>query len=198
MEGIHMPRVVRSLEAVPLRDLVVTAQADPSDGSAAMNEIVRRFQPRAVQLAARLTERWWLHDDLVQVALMELLKAVRRHDPLRRGFSRYAWLYMEGAARRELEPWTTVDCESLSEPTTQAAVEALVAPSPVPGTYTWGYGAAGHIVRGLPKRQQELLNHRYIEDASLAEIAAIDGTSIPAVSQRLATAHGAIKARLVA
>jgi RNA polymerase sigma factor (sigma-70 family) len=180
-----------------LRDLVATAQADPSDYSEAMNEIVRRFQPRVIRLAASMTERWWLHDDLVQVALIELLKAVRRHDPLRSGFSRYAWLYMVGAARRELEPWITVKTESLSEPTARAEVEALVAPSPEPGTYTWGFGSVGRIVRDLPERQQKLLAHRYIEDASLAEIAAITGTSIPAVSQRLATAHRAIKARLV-
>src|SRR5438874_492946 len=128
-----MPGTACSFEEIPLRDLVATAQADPSDCSEAMNEIVRRFQPRIVWLAARLTERWWLHDDLVQVALMELLKAVRRHDTSRIGFSRYAWLYMVGAARRELEPWTTVETESLSEPTTQAAVEALAATMIEPG-----------------------------------------------------------------
>jgi DNA-directed RNA polymerase specialized sigma24 family protein len=198
MEGIHMPRVVCSLEAVPLPDLVAAAQADPEDNSPAMNEIVRRFQSRLVFLATTLTARTSLHDDLVQVALMALVKAVRRHDPKRAGFTTYARRYMLGAAMRLLKIETELECESMSEPTTAAVVEALVAPSPEPGTYMWGFGAAGRIVRGLPPRQRELLTHRYIEDASLAEIAAITGTSIPAVSQRLATAHRTVKARLVA
>lgn len=193
-----MPRVVSSLEGVPLEDLVVSAQADSSDCSAAMNEIVRRFQGRAVYLATALTTRTSIHDDLVQVALMALVKAVRRHDPKRAGFTTYARRYMLGAEKRLLKIETEAECESMSEPTTMAAVEALVAPSPKPGTYTWGFGPAGRIVRELPQRQQELLTHRYIDDASLADIAAIAGTSIPAVSQRLATARRAIKARLVA
>jgi RNA polymerase sigma factor (sigma-70 family) len=188
----------QNLESVPLEDLVGTAQADPSDANAAMNEIVRRFQGRAVYLATTLTPRTSVHDDLVQVALIALIKAVRRHDPNRAGFTTYARRYMLGAAKRLLKIETEVECESTSEPTTMAAVEALAAPRPEPGTYTWGFGPAGRILRGLPMAQRDLLTHRYIEDASLAKIAAITGTSIPAVSQRLATAHRIIKARLVA
>src|SRR5260370_28453977 len=101
-------------------------------------------------------------------------------------------MYMEGAARRELQLWITVETDSLSEPTTRAAAEALEAPILEPGTYTWGHGVVGRVVRALPKRQRELLTHRYIEDASLAEIATIVGPSSPAVSQRLATARRAV------
>jgi RNA polymerase sigma factor (sigma-70 family) len=198
MEGIHLPRVVRSLEADTLRDLVVTAQADPSEASAAMNEIVRRFQDRAVYLATTLTARTSIHDDLVQVALMALVKAVRRHDPKRAGFTTYARRYMLGAGMRLLKIETQVECESMSEPTTLAAAEALVAPSPEPGTYIWGFGAAGRIVRELPERQMVLLTRRYLEDETLADIATETGTSIAAVSQRLATAHHAVATRLVA
>jgi DNA-directed RNA polymerase specialized sigma24 family protein len=37
--------------------------------------------------------------------------------------------------------------------------------------------------------QREILDRRYIEDATLTEIARAVGTSVPAVSQRLATVH---------
>jgi RNA polymerase sigma factor (sigma-70 family) len=198
MEGIHMPRAVCSLDEVPLQDLVVIAQADQSNCSAAMNEIVRRFQGRAVYLATTLTSRTSVHDDLVQVALMALVKAVRRHDPKRAGFVTYARRYMLGAAMRVLKIEAEAECDSLSGPTTLAAAEARKAPIPEPGLHAWGFGAAGRIVRGLSNRQQELLTQRYIDDSTLAEIAAIGGTSVSAVSQRLATAHRVIRTRLVA
>jgi RNA polymerase sigma factor (sigma-70 family) len=193
-----MPRTVCSLEAIPLEDLVGTAQADPGDNSAAMNEIVRRFQISANRLAMSLTTRHSIHDDLSQAALMGLVTAVRRHNPKRVGFNKYARQYMVGAAKRELMTLIAVEFESLSEPTTWDAAESVAAQSPDPGIYVWGFDKAGLIVKSLPERQFELLTQRYIFDATLADIAAETGTSIAAVSQRLATAHRTVANKLVA
>lgn len=186
------------LGEAPLDDIIAAAQDDPGDDGPAMNEIVRRFRRRAMVLATSLTETSWLHEDLAQAALLGLVRAVRRHQAGRPGFGNYARLFMLGAAKRELKRWIGPPTDSLSDPAVCAAVGALAAPTPEPGIRCWGYGRAARAVLALPERQQDLLTSRYVDDAALATIATSSGTSIPAVSQRLATAHRAVVAQMVA
>jgi RNA polymerase sigma factor (sigma-70 family) len=193
-----MGNSVADLGETQLDEILIAAQNDASDDSEAMNEIVRRFQRRAANLARTLTRRAEVHDDLQQAALIALVTAVRRHDPTRAGFVTYAGGYMLGAARRELSNWTGQMPDSLSEPSVWAAACAVAAVSPEPGLHCWGYGRAACAVSGLPERQRVLLHRRYVEDVLLTVMAVEAGTSVPAVSQRLALARRAVAARLAA
>jgi len=191
---------VTGLVGAPLDELVAAAQGEPSDDSPAMNEIVRRFEKRAQVIAATVTRRTALHDDLVQASLLALVRAVRRHQVGRPGFITYASKYMTFAAHRSLAAWVGPMAEpaSLSDPGVAAAASAIAAPVVTPGVRCWGYGRGAQAVLALPARQRELLTLRYVEDADLATIAAASGTSVPAVSQRLATAHRAVATQLAA
>jgi RNA polymerase sigma factor (sigma-70 family) len=183
-----------------LEDLIAAAQGECADDSPAMNEIVRRFQKRAMLVATTLTEQTGLHDDLAQASLIALVRAVRRHQLGRPGFLAYAMRYMMGAARRALAAWIShmPPPALLSDPDVWSAACAMPAISATTGSRCWGHGRAAQVVVSLPERQRDLLTRRYVDDAPLAVIAAATGTSIPAVSQRLATAHRAVAAQLAA
>jgi RNA polymerase sigma factor (sigma-70 family) len=186
------------LHEVSLDDLVAAAQDDPADNSPAMNELVRRFEKRARFMAMTLTNRASLHDDLAQASLIGLIQAVRHHHRGRAGFVAYARLYMLGAAKRELMQWVGPVPESLSEPATWAAACAVAAPSQPVGVHSWGYGRTAEAVAALPEGHRALLTKHYIDDQSVTAIALNAGTSVPAVSKRLAKCHRAVAARLAA
>jgi RNA polymerase sigma factor (sigma-70 family) len=188
----------RQLGTISVERLVEAAQRDASDDSPAMNELVGRFQPNADKIASSISVNSVVHDDLVQAALIALVQAVRNHQPGRLGFLGYARTYMVGGARRELSRWISKNAVTLSDPENWKYACALEAREVAAGTYTWGFGKAGLAVRELPNAQQWLLTARYVNDASLVEIASETGTTISAVSQRLATAHRAVTARIVA
>jgi RNA polymerase sigma factor (sigma-70 family) len=181
-----------------LESLVAAAQLDPTNDGQAMNEIVRRFQPLAMALAGRLTRNLSFHDDIVQAAVVGLLEAVRHHNPTRARFAGYARVYMRGAARRELRFLLQLDVASTSTPDVSTAVSSIQAPAIAPGMYSWGHGAVAMAVQTLTESQQRLLQLRYIDDAPIAVIATLAGTSVSAVSQRLATAHRSIATTLAA
>jgi RNA polymerase sigma factor (sigma-70 family) len=175
-----------------LVDLITQAQAASADDSSVMNALLRRFSPLASKIAQALTDDAALRDDLANAALIGLTRAVRHHDLGREGFVTYATRYMRGEARRELERWVATP---KALPIDHPAVLALPAPADSSGS-GWGDGRVAGVVATLSRPQQRLLHLRYVEDAPLKLIAAAGGTSVPAVSQRLATAHRAV-ARLL-
>ncbi len=193
-----MDLALSGLHEAPLDDLVAAAQDAPADDSPAMNELVRRFQKRAMFMATMLTRRTALHDDVAQAALIALTKAVRRHNRGRAGFLAYARLYMLGAAKRELMRWAEPVPESLSEPAIWAAACAVAAPQQPVGVHCWGYSRTAEVVAALPEGQRALLTKHYIDDVSVTLIALKAGTSVPAVSKRLAKCRRAVAARLAA
>jgi hypothetical protein len=113
---------------------------------------------------------------------------------------RYAKVYMDGAARRELQRQLSGgDALSLSEPHNWDAACQKAAPELSASIEDWAYGSpVDSAIRRIPPAQQTLLKRRYVHDASLEEIAIESNTSVPAVSQRLATARKAVVAAMAA
>jgi DNA-directed RNA polymerase specialized sigma subunit len=178
---------------VELQSLIAAAKAASADDSAAMNQIIRRFEKLAFKIAARLTDDHFLREDLANAALHALVRAVRNHDGRPHGFATFAVKYMHGAALREQRRLTATNHAELAftdshEVATHghagqfetAVVERLV---------PWGDGPVGLAVIHLTPAQQRLLGMRYQLDMPLADIADGAGTSVSAVSQRLSTIH---------
>lgn len=172
--------------------LVAEAQAESGDDSAAMDEIVRRFEGLAMKIARSLTDCPHLRQDLANAALIGLVKATRRHTLGMSGFIAFSMRYMTGAALRERKMWTT---PTLREDAIGDEVEQGLPSTPAVEECT-DLGTPWEVTREavstLNERQQDLLTLRYVADFDLADIAVIEGTSVSAVSQRLRTAHKAI------
>jgi DNA-directed RNA polymerase specialized sigma subunit len=109
-------------------------------------------------------------------------------------------MYMQGAARRELGRWIvpedarTDDLDDLHdhhvERDEMQAVDDRLAP--------WGGGPIARVVGELSHSQRNVVELRYRWDMPVKEIAALVGSSGPAVSQRLATIHRSAERALAA
>lgn len=178
--------------------LVAEAQAELVDDSPAMNEIVRRFERLASKIAGSLTDCPHLREDLANAALMAVVKATRRHTPGVNGFVTFTTRYMTGAALRERKSWMAqakrddiaIDDAELDLPPAPTVEDAADLGSP--------WDATHEAVSSLTERQRSLLTRRYVVDLDLAAIAAMEGTSVSAVSQRLHTVHKAIALNMAA
>lgn len=192
-----------------LHALLVDAQGDDEDDTPAMNEIVRRFERLTQRISRSLTRDEFLRDDLANEARIALVKAVRRHDLSEPRFAGLAETYMLGAALRERKKWMLGSVPTATQPATvsiQAAAleeeiptEALGVAGEVEGQLApWGDGAVAGAISRLDARQQDLVHRRYVDDAAMATLAAEAGTSVSAVSQRLATIHRRVELAVAA
>jgi RNA polymerase sigma factor (sigma-70 family) len=197
-----MGLLYQQLAAAGLAELITAAQADDHDDSPAMNEIIRRFDPKARQIAAAVCFREANHDDVASAARFALVRAVRRHHTAHGGFAAYAVKFMTGAARRESrrlacpqeQCYPGPDLGVIADRT--PPVMRVIAEATEADQRDWGTGRIAKIIAGLPPRQQALLAERHIDDMDLARIARLHGSSVSAVSQRLATAHRHVLAML--
>jgi RNA polymerase sigma factor (sigma-70 family) len=180
------------LTSASIDDLIVWAQANDSDDGDAMREVLRRFVPLARRLAWRYANRSATVDDLTNAALVAGVTCVRRHRPSRGGFSMYMRSYMRGAVLRELKRLSSEDVL-----TGDGHVDAADRSDPA-SVGVWGDGDLADAVAQLSPAQQRLLAMRYVTDLPLKEIAAVTGCTVPAVSQRLGTAHAAVRRELAA
>lgn len=186
------------LKNASLNDLVSAAQALDQDNTPPMNEIISRFDGYARYVARASSACPYQQDELANAARLALVQAVRNHDLRPRGFPAFATRYMRGAALREVQrvrrPEHEVSLEAVGEPSEEAgaAEEDAVLAGP------WGDGQIASAVATLTPGQREIARLRYVEDASLAHIAAIMGTSSSAVSQRLTTIHRAVATAVAA
>jgi RNA polymerase sigma factor (sigma-70 family) len=176
--------------------LIALAQADERDDTDAMNAILRRYEPMTKKIASVLTAtNRDCYDDVANACRIGLVRAVRRHDPIRAGFTAYAQRFMRGAALRELRYWSdaktrpTPDLDT-ADPAGGDVADERLAP--------WGSGLVAELMANLSPEQQRIAALRYRFDASLAAIAAETGTSVPAVSQRLRTIHRKLEPTLAA
>lgn len=88
-------RGISSLETDDLFDLV------PGDDSA-RDEVIRRFEPFALGIARRYRGKGISDDDLQQVAMFGLLRALERYDPNVGRFEPYAAMTIGGELKRHL------------------------------------------------------------------------------------------------
>jgi RNA polymerase sigma factor (sigma-70 family) len=183
-----------------LHTLLTAARTSASDNTPAMNTIIRRFDGHARGIARKLTNDHSLRDDLANAARLGLVRAVRRHDGRRIGFSSFADRYMRGAALRRLAELTRRSADATIVP---LDVDQHAPRTDPIGAYEerlalWGEGEVANAVATLTDAQQRLFVMRYVLDAQLTDIAAADGTTVSAASQRLKTAHKAVALAIAA
>lgn len=169
-----------------LENLLAAAQAAATDDTAAMAAVLERFEGLALSIARSLTRDWTLQQDAAQGARLGLVRAVRSHRAGTPGFPAYAKRYMKGAARRSLTAMlgseTSVDpadYEWLEQPQRDAAPDTTA--------------EVIDLIAVLTPEQQLITKAHYIGDVSFGDIAASLGISKPAVSQRFATIHRALR-----
>lgn len=195
MVGIFVNRTIRA----DLDELIADAQSHSSDDTPSMNEIITRFEGLTMRLSRLMTRSLDLRDDLANAARIALVQAVRHHDRSRAGFPAYAEKYMRGAVLREHQKWMLPET-----PHAEMVEVAAQAPEVDPHEQIldqlalWGSGPAAAAIDQLDPSQQQIVTLRYAEDASIASIAKLVGTTSSAVSQRLATIHRAVAHALAA
>lgn len=177
--------------AVSLNDLIAVAQEDATDDTAAMAEILRRFDGTIWAIANSATSEWNLRQDAAQGARLGLVRAVRAHTPGIEGFTSYARLYMKGEARRVVECMRTAeiacDPEVLLEPWASArpgVIRQRDVRVDVQEIFEFET-----VIEVLTAEQRDIVRDRYLRDRTLTDIARRLGISVPAVSQRLKTIH---------
>jgi len=165
-------------------DLVEVAQADISNDSIAMGEIVRRFDGKALKIAKFATNDYHLGQDIANAARWGVVMAVRAHTPGKPGFASYVEQTMRGEAYRAFSRNTSkneivvADEAAIwtSEPTFRedaSVVETNLA----------------MLTQGLTTEQRRLVDVHYGQGYGVSEIAFDVGTSVSAVSQRFKTIH---------
>lgn len=178
---------------LPLDLLLERVQHDDPQ-ERAMNEIVHRFHKKAAAIARRLTADFHLREDLMNESLAALAHAARSHKLGQPGFPAYAEICMKGAAYRA---WSKQHesrlllVDDLAKEFDRSSTEAIHAD-------TWGGGSTWEAINSLPSDKQRLLHERYVDDRSQAEMAAAEGVSVSAISQRLSTAHKLMRRALAA
>jgi RNA polymerase sigma factor (sigma-70 family) len=186
----------KGLDSADLDALLEAAKADANDGSPQMNEIVRRFQALAWKLARGRTKSADLRWDLANAALIELVRAVRAHNG-KGAFPAYAKMRLRYEVNREHERWFPV-IELNEVPDTgprlrkPAAIDASI--DPIFGALfgrpaTWNGREVADVLGGLSADRRNLVLQCYVDGMNVTEIAAAEGISKSAVSQRLSTIH---------
>lgn len=186
-----MMGVLYSPSDLSLDDLIVAAQAETTDDSAAMSEILRRFESAATGIGRSLTTDGHLQQDAAQGARLGLVKAVRRHCAGTPGFPTYAIRYMRGSARRVLAEMRATQ-ETCADPLERGWQEETPPEVPLAPTCE-----VIDLVGVLTVEQRRLTIAHYVEGMLLTEIADALHVSRSAVTQRLRTVHRTLRPLMV-
>jgi RNA polymerase sigma factor (sigma-70 family) len=170
----------------PLDDVIAAAQTETADDTAAMAEILRRFEGAVVNIAQSVTADRSLQQDAAQGARLGLVKAVRAHSLSTPGFPSYARRFMKGAALRMLASMSTN--EALLDPRDLGREDQT--PDDAPANMAF---EVIDLVKTLTPEQQAVTVAYYVADRRLHDLAIDLGISKPAVSQRLSTIHRALR-----
>jgi DNA-directed RNA polymerase specialized sigma24 family protein len=172
-----------------LEDLVEAAKTEDGNDSVAMNEIVRRFDPKALSLASRLTMDLYLQQDIANAARYGVVSAVRAHTSGTPGVAAYIATTMRGEACRAIGR-NTADGEKVkpSDSPVWTNTRDVVFASTVVDT------DFGLMTRHLSDDQRRLVLKRYVIGDRVSDIAEDAGTSVSAISQRFKTVHKIVAA----
>lgn len=172
-------------QTASIDELIVAAKADAKNDSVSMNEIVWRFDGKAVNIARALTGDPHLLQDVANAARWGVVMAVRAHREGTPGFPSYAAMTMRGEANRSLGrnradgKEIVLECDSAiwhGEAVLRETVSILETNLDL-------------LMKGLSPDQRHLVLARYAEGYGVGEIATRLGTSASAVSQRFKTIH---------
>ena len=174
-----------------------------TDPRSVNDELVANLLPLAKRLAARYRHAGESQEDLEQVACLGLVKAVDRYDPSAGPLVRYAVPTILGELRRHFRDkgWGVHVPRSVQENllTVNKATERLATTlgSDDPNYALVELGQSiGPAFRDLPARERAIVQLRFFEDLTQAEIAERIGISQMHVSRLLRRAldalHGAV------
>jgi RNA polymerase sigma factor (sigma-70 family) len=167
-----------------LEELVEAAKAEDSNDSVAMNELVRRFEPKALSLASFLSKDYHLQQDIANAARYGVVMAVRAHTSGTPGVASYIATTMRGEAYRAIGR-NTEDHETVKaiDSPVWTTSRNVVQDTTVVDT------DLGLITEDLSVEQRSLVLKRYVIGNSVSDIAKDAGTSVSAISQRFKTVH---------
>jgi DNA-directed RNA polymerase specialized sigma24 family protein len=165
-----------------LEELVEAAKAEESDDSVAMNEIVRRFEPKALKLASFVSKDHHLRPDVANAARYGVVAAVRAHTAGTPGVAAYIAMTMRGEAYRALGR-NSEDHETVMPIESPVWTRNVVEDTTVLDT------DLGLMTQDLSVGQRSLVLKRYVIGDSVSDIATDAGTSVSAISQRFKTVH---------
>ena len=101
------PYSLDSLDSLDTIDIIVRALQAPETERGLLEEhIVRRFAPMTRRLAQQYSWQGRDSEDLLQVANMSLIKAMRRFDPERGSFESYAKATISGELKNHLRDYS--------------------------------------------------------------------------------------------
>ena len=169
-----------------LDNLVAAAQAAATDDTTAMAVILNRFEGLACSIARALTSDWSLQQDAAQGARLGLVTAVRSHKAGTPGFPSYAKRYMRGSALRTLMAMSAV--ETWVDPADYEWLERAPRDTAPETTFE-----VIDLIAVLTPEQQVIAKAHYVGDVSFGDIASKLSISKPAVTQRFATIHRALR-----
>jgi RNA polymerase sigma-70 factor, ECF subfamily len=156
----------------------------------AFEEIIIRYGPFALRVAARLVPESWIAEDLAQDAMVRAWSQAGTFDPRRAQFK--TWLYRIVVnlcidQRRRVRPEPMPENFDPADPA--AGPDEVMAAGE-------RYAALARAFKDLPVRQRAVLTLVYDEGMSGAEAARVLGLSAKAVERLLARARTHLRERL--
>lgn len=152
----------------------------------AFGHLVRRYEPRLINVILRFVRDWELARDLAQETFLRAFERLDQFDPSRR-FG--PWLFRIGVnltldhlRRRKRRAWTSLFTDSRIDKAPDPA-------SPDPRQARDLEEEVRHVLEGIPERYRTILILRDLENFSTSEIAAIVDRKEATVRWRLAEAR---------
>lgn len=187
------------LSELSLDELIPLAQADCSNNSRPMNEVVRRFTARSQAIATRVCHHKFDRIDVANVALAAVPGATRIYRPSSgKPYVGYIMIAMLNDARREsIRLAGQRIMPNAIDAVERARAKYLTFDADVVEREALPFGWLAPFVEQLPSAEREviLLSDRGYKGT---EIAGLRGVQAPAISKRLSSAYKLIRQHIEA